>query len=208
MSETQNEEFEAFSKNLENGGRIKEHIIKLDTAKEMAMLERNEKGKQVRRYFIEVEKRYKENLLATPKDYPSALRALADEFEKRQLVEKENKELKEEVTYKEDVIVGLVDDITLAEKRQILNRVVRYKNANYRNRWTILYREFENKYHINLQYRYSTYNEKHKPKCKSKLDYIDRIMNKVPELYEIAAKLYENDVNALVKKMYGVATSA
>lgn len=67
MSETQNEEFEAFSKNLENGGRIKEHIIKLDTAKEMAMLERNDKGKQVRRYFIEVEKRYKENLLTPPK---------------------------------------------------------------------------------------------------------------------------------------------
>lgn len=38
----------------------KDHIIKLDTAKEMAMLERNEKGKQVRRYFIRVEKKYKE----------------------------------------------------------------------------------------------------------------------------------------------------
>lgn len=44
-----------------NGGRPKmEYIIKLDTAKEMAMLERNEKGKQVRRYFINVEKKYKE----------------------------------------------------------------------------------------------------------------------------------------------------
>lgn len=38
----------------------KDHIIKLDTAKEMAMLERNEKGKQVRRYFIQVERKYKE----------------------------------------------------------------------------------------------------------------------------------------------------
>lgn len=37
-----------------------EYLIKLDTAKEMAMLERNEKGKQVRRYFIQVEKKYKE----------------------------------------------------------------------------------------------------------------------------------------------------
>ncbi len=56
----ENEDFEAFSENLENGGRIKKHIIKLDTAKEMAMLERNEKGKEVRRYFIQVEKKYKE----------------------------------------------------------------------------------------------------------------------------------------------------
>ena len=37
------EDFEAFSKNLENGGRTKEYILRLDTAKEMAMLERNEK---------------------------------------------------------------------------------------------------------------------------------------------------------------------
>lgn len=40
----------------------KDHIILIDTAKEMAMLERNEKGKQVRKYFIEVEKRYKRTL--------------------------------------------------------------------------------------------------------------------------------------------------
>lgn len=54
------EDFESFSKILENGGRIKEYIIKLDTAKEMAMLERNSKGKQVRRYFIQVEKKYQQ----------------------------------------------------------------------------------------------------------------------------------------------------
>ena len=58
---TENDDFETFSKNLENGGRIKEYIIKLDIAKEMAMLERNQKGKQVRRYFIRVEEKYKEN---------------------------------------------------------------------------------------------------------------------------------------------------
>lgn len=56
----ENEDFQSFSKFLEKGGRPQtEYIIKLDTAKEMAMLERNEKGKQVRRYFIEVEKKYK-----------------------------------------------------------------------------------------------------------------------------------------------------
>lgn len=60
------EDYQSFSQNSEKpaGGRPKsEYIIKLDTAKEMAMLERNEKGKQVRRYFIEIEKKYKENPL-------------------------------------------------------------------------------------------------------------------------------------------------
>ena len=37
-----------------------EHIIKLDIAKEMAMLERNERGKQVRRYFIRIEEKYRQ----------------------------------------------------------------------------------------------------------------------------------------------------
>jgi len=119
-----------------------------------------------------------------------------------EIIEKQKKEIE----HKEDVIIGLVDDITLAEKRQILNRVVRYNHANYRERWAALYREFENKYHINLQYRFDTYNENHKPKCKGKLDYIDKVMDKIPELYDIAAKLYENDVKALVEEMYSIAS--
>ena len=43
---------------------ITEYILTTDIAKEIAMLERNEKGKQVRRYFIEVEKAYKRDRVA------------------------------------------------------------------------------------------------------------------------------------------------
>ena len=42
-----------------NNATMIEYIIKLATAKEMAMLERNKKGKEVRRYFISVEEKYK-----------------------------------------------------------------------------------------------------------------------------------------------------
>lgn len=45
---------------IANGGyqEIANHAIKLDMAKEIAMIQRNEKGKQVRQYFIQVEKDY------------------------------------------------------------------------------------------------------------------------------------------------------
>ncbi|WP_413154857.1 antA/AntB antirepressor family protein [Bartonella sp. cb54] len=54
-----NQDFIAFSKILENGGRAIEYHITLDMAKELSMVERNEKGRQARRYFIEYEKKLK-----------------------------------------------------------------------------------------------------------------------------------------------------
>lgn len=62
----ENQDFVSVSKILENGGRTKEYAISLDMAKELSMVERNEKGKQARRYFIEVEKRAREHLLKIP----------------------------------------------------------------------------------------------------------------------------------------------
>ena len=110
-----------------------------------------------------------------------------------------------EIEHKEDVIVGLVDEISLAEKRQVLNRVVRYKGADFQKRWRELYKQFEMKYHIeSLNNRLEKYNADHKPKMKSKVDYIDKVMNKIPELYEIACKLYESDVKELANSLYSL----
>lgn len=59
----ENQDYQVCFSNLRSenrgGQNKKEYIIKLNTAKEMAMLERNERGKQVRRYFIAIEDRYK-----------------------------------------------------------------------------------------------------------------------------------------------------
>ena len=71
-----------------NGGTQKEYIIKLDTAKEMAMLERNEKGKQVRRYFIRVEKKYKAASLATQELSPQLQVMINLEIEQKRQAEK------------------------------------------------------------------------------------------------------------------------
>lgn len=56
---TLNEDFISFLKESNGGRPQQEHIVSLDMAKELCLVEPNEKGKETRKYFIEVEKRQK-----------------------------------------------------------------------------------------------------------------------------------------------------
>ena len=75
---------EVFPQKGENpsGGRPSRNwAIKIDMAKEISMIQRTEKGKQARRYFIEVEKQARSNAPVIPQNYAEALRAHANEIE-------------------------------------------------------------------------------------------------------------------------------
>lgn len=74
-----------------SGGRPStEYCITLDMAKELSMVENNEKGRDARKYFIQCEKRLKE--IAVPQSYADALRAYANEIEMKELALKQRDE--------------------------------------------------------------------------------------------------------------------
>jgi len=96
-------DFEGFDKIVKNefginvGKRI-DYFLTLDTAKHICMIERNAKGKQLRQYFIDCEKRLLSNPPSTPSlptDYISALKALIESEESKQkLIEERDHAIK------------------------------------------------------------------------------------------------------------------
>lgn len=93
-----------------------DYTILLDTAKEMAMLERNAKGKQVRRYFIKVDEKYKEE-----KSAPLTLQ------QQIQTIAKGTDELYQRVDVVEERIKGLEDTMNIdhGQQRKLANAVNR-----------------------------------------------------------------------------------
>lgn len=79
----ENQDFVRFHKKMEaNNATMIEYFVSVGMAKELAMVENNDKGKQARTYFIGCEKKLKEHQAKlAPKTYVEALRALADEVE-------------------------------------------------------------------------------------------------------------------------------
>ena len=125
---------------------------------------------------------------------------------KNQKIEIEKKDKKLE--HKQEIIKGFTEDVSLLEKRQLLNRVVRYKGSNYKERWNELYKVFKETEHIDIKVRYESYLKIYKKgmtKVTSKLDYAEKFGH-LDKLYKIALKLYEEDMKELLRNFREVVT--
>lgn len=189
---------------VSGGAPKKDHIIKLDTAKEMAMLERNEKGKQVRRYFIQVEKKYK-----------CAKSSLADLSPQLQLLinmemkQKEHDQKLEELDNKVDSIkevVALRPNAWRKESSTIINKIAQ-KLGGYEHIKLIReesYRIIEERMHVALGVRLANKKKTNalNGMCKSKLDKLNQL-----DVIADDPKLIEGYI-AIIKEMaikYGIS---
>jgi len=92
-------DFSSFLSESTGGRPLKGYDIKIPMAKEISMVEKNEKGKQARKYFIECERKSKQPQLPDFTNPVVAARAYADTYEQKLLAEKQRDVL--EVTVKE-----------------------------------------------------------------------------------------------------------
>lgn len=113
------------------GGRPRvDHIMTLDMAKEVAMIQRTEKGKQARQYFIEVERRYKQDRVDTSDLSPTTRAALAT----AQALADQERRLSQ-VSSKVDAISDIVATSTMDWRkatRDLIHRIAKARQGDYR----------------------------------------------------------------------------
>lgn len=107
-----------------------------------------------------------------------------------------------EIEYKDEVLKGVTEDIDIYTKRNVLNKVVRYKGADFQKRWKELYDRFKEVYSIDLPARRKGYNLKQEKK-KDQLSIIQYAENfgYIDDLYKVAVKLYATDIDAILKNL-------
>jgi anti-repressor protein len=190
-----------------------DHAIKLDMAKEIAMIQRSEKGKQARQYFIEVEKKFKQLSLDTTQLSPelqmfnSLYKAIAN-------TELKQKQLEQDIEYNKQDIQGIRDVVALNStnwredtSRRIATMARKLGNLSHiqdlrRESYEILEQRMACRLGIRLTNKKKTQAEN--GVCKSKRDKLNNL-----DIIADDKKLTEGYV-AIVKEMaikYGVVAS-
>lgn len=215
--------------NTQANQELQEYILKIDMAKEISMLQKSEKGKQARRYFIECEKR----LIRTPQTYIESLeRLLASEKEKERLrlaLEKQTDETERKVKAIE-VLTGKYDvKILQLIARDYINFQVKRTGRSHQDCWSTIYKLTANALEIDLEAQLNVFKQKQKNIVKNnqqlnrqyqlkgidakrpntledslfgitKLSFICSVLNRADVLLEVMAKVFETDLAELIQK--------
>lgn len=126
----ENQDYTTFDKIIKRednpnlGTKRKEYAINLDMAKELAMVEGNRKGKMARQYFIECEKRYREQIqtkidLSDPNHVLRITQEWANEYNLRIAAEQKIKVLEPKAELM-DKVMDMGDMVDIGQAAKIL----------------------------------------------------------------------------------------
>ncbi|MDT3417138.1 phage anti-repressor protein [Brevibacillus aydinogluensis] len=130
-----------------------EYFLKLDTAKEIAMVENNARGRLIRRHFIEIEKQFRNrNLKSQPRTTGEFLLLVAQQFveheRKMAELEKRQKEQEQRVASISSYLVETPDRTKV--DRKVKEYARRHHAGNVNAAWREVYRMIKDKYGIDV----------------------------------------------------------
>lgn len=155
---TEHIDYEVIVKNDENskGGRpSSDYQLTLEMAKEISMIQRNEKGKQARQYFIQCEKAAQEAQVKLPTSPMEVMKLMFDAMTD---TNKDIKDLKEQVN-------TIESKLTTTWQDQMLEKVKEYCEEHHMLHAKVLgklYKEIEAQANMHLDIRLKNLKERHK----------------------------------------------
>ena len=198
----ENQDFEVFDNFINNpsGGRpLKEYALTIDMAKELAMVEGNEKGKQARRYFIECEKKLREVVtkpMTTAQMFALQAKAMLEMEERMNVMDDKINFIYEKYQNSQKQLSSLpLSDEPIPEQslRSKINELVRsyaaMVGADYKDVWIRVYKDLYYRYGVNVNAVKSIKNRE------TKLEKLERTGNltKAQSIISEMIRMYESN---------------
>lgn len=151
----------ASEKNPLGGRPTQEIIVTLDTAKELAMMTRSQKGKEIREYFIQCEKELRnQNQMKLPQTYKEALLEIIRVEEEKEQLLLENKQ-QEEIIEEQNVIIDSYDECSKArrskqELKSKFHELVRLYSYKTGIKYNLIYNDVYSSFKSLHNFKYGT----------------------------------------------------